>query len=153
MDVQAMDGTGAGPRSGWRLGLPMAAGAGLLWNLYGLWQFLGSFRQTAESLVAGGRTAAQAEVYLSLPAWVTLAFAIGVVGGAAGTALLLARRAAAVPVLAVSLVGYVVLFAGDLAYGVFAGAPVQLAIISTVVVIAAALSALSLFARKRGMLR
>ena len=133
--------------------LPGAALAGLGWNLFGLWQFAGSLRQTGESLMAAGMTAEQAEIYLALPGWMTAVFAVGVIGGAVGSVLLLLRRAVAVPVFALSLGGYVALFAGDLAYGVFAGIPEQLVIITCVVLIAVALFALSLFARKRAMLR
>ncbi len=133
--------------------LPVAAVAGLGWNLFGLWQFAGSLRQTGESLMAAGMTAKQAEIYLALPGWMTAVFAVGVIGGTVGSLLMLLQRAAAVLVFAVSLAGYVALFAGDLAYGVFAGLPEQLVIITSVVLIAAALFALSLFARKRAMLR
>jgi hypothetical protein len=131
----------------------VAAVAGLGWNLFGLWQFAGSLRQTSESLMAAGMTAEQAEIYLALPGWMTVVFAVGVIGGTVGSVLLLLRRVAAVPVFALSLAGYIALFAGDLAYAVFAGLPEQLVIITTVVLIAGALFALSLFARKRGMLR
>jgi hypothetical protein len=58
-----------------------------------------------------------------------------------------------VPVLAVSLAGYVALFAGDWAHGLFDVLPMQLAILSTVVAIAAASLSLSLFAAKRAILR
>lgn len=143
----------AGARGRAGIWLPVAAVAGLGWNLFGLWQFAGSLRQTGESLIAAGMTAEQAEIYLALPGWMTVVFAVGVIGGTVGSVLLLLRRVAAVPVFALSLAGYIALFAGDLAYGVFAGLPEQLVIITTVVLIAGALFALSLFARKRGMLR
>ena len=135
------------------LWLPGAALAGLGWNLFGLWQFAGSLRQTSESLMATGMTAEQADIYLGLPGWMTAVFALGVIGGTVGSVLLLLRRRVAVPVFGVSLAGYIALFAGDLAYGVFAGIPEQLVIITCVVLIAAGLFALSLFARKRAMLR
>lgn len=143
----------AGARGRAGIWLPGVAVAGLGWNLFGLWQFAGSLRQTGESLMAAGMTAEQAELYLALPGWMTVVFAVGVIGGTVGSVLLLLRRVAAVPVFALSLAGYIALFAGDLAYGVFAGLPEQLVIITTVVLIAGALFALSLFARKRGMLR
>lgn len=139
-----------GRAGGW---LPVAAVAGLAWNLFGLWQFAGSLRQTGESLMAAGMTAEQAETYLGLPGWMTAVFALGVIGGTVGSVLLLLRRREAVPVFGGSLAGYVALFAGDLAYGVFAGMPEQLGIITCVVLIATGLFALSLFARKRAMLR
>jgi hypothetical protein len=56
-------------------------------------------------------------------------------------------------VLAASLVGYIALFVGDWVHGLFDILPMQLAILSTVVAIAAASFGLSLFAAKRDMLR
>jgi hypothetical protein len=133
--------------------LILPASAALAWNLFGLWQFAASLTHTPESLMAEGLTEAQAVAYAGLPGWMTLVFAVGVIGGALGCALLLARRNRAVPVLAASLAGYIVLFAGDWAHGLFAILPMQLAILSTVVAIAAASLGLSLFAAKRGILR
>jgi hypothetical protein len=73
----------------------------------------------------------------------TLAFAVGVFGGLAGSVLLLLRRAAAMPVLLASLLAYVALWIGDAVHGVFAamGAP-QVMILTLVVAIAAVLLAL-----------
>jgi hypothetical protein len=117
---------------------------GIVWNLFGAIQFAGSVRATEASLVASGLTAEQAAVMTGYPGWMTLAFAIGVFGGLAGSALLLLRRGAAMPVLAASLAAYVALWIGDAVHGVFAalGAP-QIAILTTVVAIAAALFAFS----------
>jgi hypothetical protein len=128
------------------------AAAALAWNVYGLWQFAKSLTHTPESLMAAGLTEAQALAYAGLPNWMTLVFAVGVIGGTLGCALLLARRRLAVPVLVASLAGYVVLFLGDWAHGLFAILPQQLAILSTVVAIAAGSLALSLFAAKRAIL-
>jgi hypothetical protein len=118
--------------------------AALAWNAFGVVQFLKTLRSTPESLTQMGMTPHQAAVYSSYPAWMTLAFAVGTFGGLAGCLLLLLRRRAATPVLAASLAGYVVLFAGDVTEGVFAalGAP-QVATLSAVVAIAAALFAWS----------
>jgi hypothetical protein len=68
------------------------AGLGVLWNVYGAYQYVGSFSQTKASLMAVGMTAPQAELYLSLPAWISIVFAIGVFGGLAGS---VSRRVAA----------------------------------------------------------
>lgn len=142
------------PKSAKRpLWLVLAATAALAWNLFGLWQFGGFLTQTNESLMAQGMTEAQALAYNGMPAWVTMAFAVGVIGGALGTALLLLQRHAAMAVLGVSLVGYIALFVGDWAYGLFEVLPSQLAILSTVVGIAAASLGLALFAVKRDILR
>lgn len=135
------------------LWLILPATAALAWNLFGLWQFASSLTHTRESLMAAGLTEAQAVAYAGLPGWMTLFFAIGVIGGTIGCAILLARHTLAVPVLAVSLLGYIVLFVGDWAHGLFAILPNQLAILSTVVIIAAASLGLSLFAAKRDILR
>ncbi len=131
-----------------------AAGAlGLVWNAYGVVQFIGSFAPTRDSLMRAGMSDAQAAVYLALPAWVSVVFAIGVFGGLVASVLLLLRRGAAVPVAAASLAGYVGLFAGDTYHGVFASMPSQLAILALVVLIAAGLLWTVLAARRRGWLR
>jgi|LauGreDrversion4_2_1035121.scaffolds.fasta_scaffold35795_3 hypothetical protein len=130
-----------------------AAGLGLAWNIFGAVQFIGSLSATPESLQAQGLTPEQAAVMLGYPVWMTIAFAIGVFGGAIGCILLLARRALAVPVFALSLVAYIALYAGDILHGVFAamGAP-QVAVLTVVVAIAAALWVLARSFRARGLL-
>jgi hypothetical protein len=117
---------------------------GIAWNLFGAFQFGASVTATEESLIASGLSAEQAAVMTGYPAWMSLAFAVGVFGGLAGSALLLMRRGAAMPVLGVSLAAYVALWIGDAAHGVFAamGAS-QIVIVSVVVAIAAALFAVS----------
>lgn len=127
-----------------KIGLPLwfwiAAGLGLAWNLFGAVQFLGSLSATPESLTASGLTAEQAAVMLGYPSWMTIAFAAGVFGGTLGCVLLLLKKRLALPVFAVSLIGYVILYIGDITEGVFAalGAS-QVVILSAVVLIAAAL--------------
>lgn len=123
------------------------------WNVFGLWQFGKFLTQTPASLIAEGMSDAQAAAYTSLPGWMTLVFAVGVIGGTIGTGLLLWQRRSAVAVLVVSLVGYIALFMGDWAHGLFDILPMQLAILSTVVGIAAASLALAFFAAKRDILR
>ncbi len=63
----------------------------------------------------------------------TIAFAVGVFGGALGCLLLLARRAIAVPVFALSLAGYLALYAGDILHGVFAAMGAPQVVVLTVV--------------------
>lgn len=128
------------------------AGFGVLWNLYGIHQFITGLTTAGRAAMAAGMTAAQAQVYFSLPGWMTAVFAIGVFGGLLGALALLARRAAALPVLAVSLAGYAALFAGDLHFGVFDALPGQLAILAFVVLVAVALLAGARVARHRGLL-
>lgn len=130
----------------------LAGGFGLLWNAYGFYQFIGSFRQTKDSLMAVSMTAAQAELYLSLPGWISAAFAVGVIGGLAGSVALLMRSAQAVVIFWASMAGYITLFSGDLYYGVFANIPTQLVILTIVVLIAAGLLGVSLYARKQNLL-
>lgn len=129
------------------------AGFGVLWNFYGICQFTGSLTSTGRAAMATGMTASQAQVYFSLPGWMTAAFAIGVFGGLLGSLTLAARRAVAVPVLAVSLFGYTGLFSGDLHFGVFDALPGQLAILAFVVLFAVALLGVAWAARTRALLR
>ncbi len=134
------------------LWLPAVASLGALWNLYGVYQFVRSFAQTRETLMAAGMEPAQAELYLSLPFWLTAVFAISVIGGLFGTIMLLLRRPIAVPVLALSLGGYILLFGGDVIYGVFNAIPSQLFILAVVVAIAAAMLATAWHAKRKGLL-
>jgi hypothetical protein len=70
--------------------------------------------------MAMGLDASQAMTMTSYPLWMTGAFAVGVFGGLGGSALLLLRRALAVPVFVVSLLAYIALYFGDITEGVFA---------------------------------
>ncbi|MCU0904515.1 MAG: hypothetical protein MUE83_11650 [Tabrizicola sp.] len=117
---------------------------GIAWNIFGVLQFAGSVTATDASLIASGLTPEQAAVMTGHPAWMTVAFAVGVFSGLAGSVLMLLRRSAAMPVLLVSLVAYVALWIGDALHGVFAalGAS-QVVILTLVVAIAAGLFALS----------
>ena len=122
------------------LWLTLTALGGIGWNVFGLVQFAGSLTATADSLMESGLTAKQAAVMTGYPAWMTLAFFIGVSGGLVGSILLALRSALARPVLLASLITYVALWLGDAVHGVFAamGAP-QVAILTLVVAIAAGL--------------
>lgn len=143
-----VDGSGSrGPIWLW-----LAGGLGVLWNAYGLYQFIASFSQTKASLMAVGMTASQADLYLSLPSWISVVFGVGVVGGLIGSIALLMKSARAVAIFGVSMAGYVILFSGDVYYGVFANIPTQLVILTVVVVIAAALLWVSIYAKKRNFL-
>jgi len=120
--------------------LEVVALLGLAWNVFGITQWLSKIRGTVGSMMDGGLTLAQAQLYAGLPLWMDAAFALGVFGGAVGAVLLLLRQHHARTVLALSLAAYLVLFAGDIGLGVFAalGAP-QVAILTIVVAIAAGL--------------
>lgn len=149
MSVQTVDvQSGRGPIWLWGVG-----SLGVVWNLYGLYQFAAGFTPAGRAATTAGMTSAQAELYLSLPAWMSVVFAIGVFGGLIGSIALLLRRPAALPIFVASFVGYILLFAGDVAYGVFAAIPSQLAILAVVVLIAAALLTVAWLADRRGLLR
>lgn len=113
---------------------------GLAWNLFGVVQFLGTAQASQEGLMMSGMTEAQARLYFGLPMWMNIAFAIGVFGGLLGSSLLLLRRKQSVPVFAVSLTAYIILYIGDITEGVFAimGSS-QVIILTCVVLIAAGL--------------
>jgi hypothetical protein len=134
----------------WARGL---AAFGVLWSLYGVFQFAGSSLATEATLMGRGMTEAQAQLYAGLPVWMTVVFAVGVFGGVIGSALLFFGRRQALPVLAASLAGYVALYAGDVAYGVFeAFGPSQVAVLTFVVLVAAALFGAALrLGRTRGL--
>lgn len=130
-----------------------AAGLGVLWNAFGTVQFVDAVTATETSLIAMGMTSAQAAAMSSYPLWMTFGFAVGTLGGLAGSLLLLARRRLAVPVFAASFAGYVVLYIGDITEGVFAALGAgQVAILSSVVLIAAALLWLARHATRRGII-
>jgi hypothetical protein len=130
-----------------------AAALGIMWNVYGLYQFAGSLTPSGQAAMTAGMTPSQASLYLSLPAWIGVVFGIGVSGGLVGSILLFMRRRASRPIFFASFIGYASLFAGDTYYGVFAAIPAQLAILAVVVLIAAALLWASWLAGKRGLLR
>lgn len=132
----------------------IVVGLGILWNVFGVYQFVTQTFADETMLLNGGMTAQQAALYAALPVWMPIAFGIGTIGGLIGTLLLLVGRKAATPVLGVSLAGYIVLYIGDYTEGVFAafGTP-QVVILSTVVAIAVGLLALSRSAERRGWLK
>lgn len=131
----------------------VAAALGILWNVYGLCQFAATFTASGQAAMTAGMTPSQATLYLSLPAWISVAFGMGVCGGLVGSIFLFLRRSVSRPVFVASFIGYALLFAGDTYHGVFAAIPAQLAILTVVVLIAAALLGASWLAGKRGLLR
>lgn len=128
----------------------VVATLGAIWNAFGLVQLADFARRTPSSLMTRGMSAQTAELYYRLPDWMTLAFAVGSMGGLVGGLLLLTRRRAAKAVLAASLIGYLALFLGDLAYGVFDAMPGQMAVLSLVLAIAVGMLGAGLLAWKRG---
>lgn len=84
-----------------------AAGIGLLWNIFGVINYLhsaGMFGDPIASLNEAQRAAAA-----SIPAAITAAFAIGTFAGVIGSLGLLLRKRWAWPVLLISLIALVVL--------------------------------------------
>lgn len=127
---------------------------GAAWNVFGVIQFWGQVSATPAVLMAKGMTATQANLYVSLPGWMTIVFAIGVFGGLAGAVLLLIGQRAATMLLGMSLIGYIALYVGDITQGVFAAFGTgQIVVLTIVVTIATALLALSLHADRREWLR
>ncbi len=110
---------------------------GLVWNIFGVVQFVSTLNGTVGSMMSQGLTEAQAKLYLGLPQWMNIAFAIGVFGGVIGSVLLLLKKKLALRVFGVSLAGYIVLYFGDITLGVFeAFGTKQVVILSTVLAIA-----------------
>jgi hypothetical protein len=105
-----------------------------------MFRFISTELADQAQLVAIGMTPEQATLYAGLPAWMGLAFGLGVFGGALGCVLLLARQRQAVSVFWASLVAYLVLYLGDITLGVFAafGLP-QVMILTFVVAVAGGL--------------
>jgi hypothetical protein len=113
---------------------------GLGWNVFGVVQFMATAQGTVGSLMNNGLTKEQAELYVSLPQWMTGAFAVGVFGGVIGSILLLMRMPVAKTVFGISLAAYIILYIGDITQGVFAAFGLsQVLILTTVVAIAAGL--------------
>lgn len=100
--------------------LRVVAAVGAAWNAFGIVQFALQYGATPASMMAQGMTAAQADIYAGLPGWMTVTFAVAVFIGTAGCTLLALGWAAALPLLALSLAAFVLLCAGDIAFGVFA---------------------------------
>ena len=100
-------------RPGWFTAVAVLA---ILWNAIGVFMYLSSvgvFGDPVAGLSEPERVAA-----LSIPAWITAAFAIGTFAGLTGSVGLLLRKAWAHPLLIVSLVallvleGWIVFFSG-----------------------------------------
>lgn len=127
----------------------IAAGLGLIWNFFGVFQFIQSVTSTKENLVAMGMTDSQAELMKNYPLWMTIGFAVGTIGGLIGNVLLLLQKKSST-IFALSLFGYIVLYIGDITEGVFAALGMsQVIILTMVVVIAVALLVLARWTERR----
>ena len=130
--------------------------AGLLavWNLSGLYMYYQMSITTPEQLAVAGYNAQQIAHVLGTPAWGHSAYAIAVNAGVLGVILLLLRKAWAIPLFVISLVGALL---QDLDSYVLRGAlelfdPVWLVIPITVVVICGFEIWYSLRAKAKGWL-
>lgn len=117
-------------------------------------QFITTTSSTVEEMVKNGLTLEQANLYIQLPLWMTTSFAIGVFGGLIGSVLLLMRKKIATPVFAVSLIGYILLYIGDIVESVFQvfGTP-QVIVLTTVVLIALILFIVARYFSRNGKLQ
>ncbi len=131
----------------------IAAGLGLAWSVFGIYQYLNTVGGSLADFEAAGMSAEQAAIMAAVPAWMDAAFAFGVFGGTLGCIGLLMRAGWARIALLVSLAGYVALWLGDLFKGVFAtlGAA-QVIVLTVVVAVAAALVWLDSAGRTRGII-
>lgn len=124
--------------------------AALIWNLIGLALYYSHVTMSPEALA--GFTEAQQEFFNTTPSWATSAYAIAVNAGILGSLLLLLRKAWAVPVYILSLIGVVAqnfeAFVLSDAIGVWGTAGIYLPLI--VIVIAAALVGYSHAAKRKG---
>lgn len=89
------------PRSFWIISI-----LALIWNAIGIVTYLMSVTMSPETLAE--MTEAQRALYTDIPVWATSAYAIAVFGGTIACVALLLRKAWAVPLFYVSLVGILV---------------------------------------------
>lgn len=81
------------------------AGLLLSWNLIGLYMYYGQATATAETFATAGYTPEQIAFVMAEPIWAHSAYAIAVNAGVLGAILLLLRKAWAVPLFVLSLIG------------------------------------------------
>jgi hypothetical protein len=77
----------------------------LAWNLLGLYMYYGQSTATPESFASAGYSADQVNCVMAEPVWAHAAYAIAVNAGVLGAILLLLRKAWAVPLFVLSLIG------------------------------------------------
>ena len=83
-----------------------------VWNLSGLYQYYTFSTLERDALeAAGGFTAAQLDHVFNTPMWAHSAYAIAVNAGVLGVIFLLLRKAWAIPMFVISLVGAILQFA------------------------------------------
>lgn len=77
----------------------------LLWNGFGVFDFVSSMTGGEEYLRGMGMTDAQIAYFNAMPPWTYLFWVLGVFGAEAGSVLLLLRRRWALPAFVISLIG------------------------------------------------
>jgi len=95
---------GATAKTPWHLWL--VGVVAVLFNAIGVFDFTMSMTQGEAYMAAAGMTPEQIAHYREMPAWMTLVWAIGVLGAFGASALVLLRRKLAFPVFAVSLAAF-----------------------------------------------
>ena len=86
----------------------LTGGLFAVWNLSGLYQYYLASIITPDQLEDAGYTAMQVAHVLNTPAWAHSGYAIAVNAGVLGVILLLLRKAWAIPMFVISLVGALV---------------------------------------------
>nr|WP_293859230.1 hypothetical protein [Sphingomonas sp. SCN 67-18] len=126
---------------------------GLLWNGMGAFDY--TMTETRNAAYLAGFTADQLAYFNSFPAWAVAGWALGVWGGVAGCLLILLRRRAAVPVLALSLAGAAVTVVFELTAAVPESlkGPESAMLTAAILIIAVLLLVYAMRMRRRGVLR
>ena len=124
----------------------------LVWNLIGLVIYYSHVSMTPDAL--GGFTEAQQAFFNSTPVWATSAYAVAVTAGVLGSLFLLLRKAWAVPLFVLSLIGIVVqdLHAFVLSNGLEVWETKDIYLPAVVIVVAIALVMYSRGAKKKRLL-
>lgn len=126
----------------------------IIWNLFGVYNYLASTSATVESLMAQNYTREQADFMMEMPAYYMAVFALAVWSGILASILLVLRKSLAVPVFIFSAAMAILSFILDAVGGSFKMLGTPYVVIMGVVVVLAAVEVL--FARKmraRGILR
>ncbi|PHY14147.1 hypothetical protein CSW58_01085 [Caulobacter sp. B11] len=98
--------TGSTVKAPWHLWL--VGVFAVLFNAIGVFDFVMSMAQGPKYLASAGMTPEQIAHYQTMPAWMTMVWAVGVFGAFAASILLLLRRSLAFPVFALSLAAFLV---------------------------------------------
>lgn len=124
----------------------------LVWNLIGLVFYYSHVSMTPDALE--GFTEAQQAFFNSTPVWATSAYAVAVTAGVLGSLFLLLRKAWAVPLFVLSLIGIVVqdLHAFVLSAGLEAWGTEGIYLPAIVIVVAIALVVYSRGAKRKRLL-